>query len=298
MRYGGTIEADILRLDYMLWSPQHTYVSPVLSFGLRRMSLEPTAIKPCTMPSSPAVSEAMVARTVSGWVHSVWFQMAVSLLAGVLYTIAVLGPGSLNPRQISWLTPDPACQFISWELFRQDQHLRWPLTYTDRLGYPKGEAVALTDLNPLLALILKPLSPLLPEPFQYFGLETVLVCALQFFFAVRLFRLILGRNGTEVLLAGLFFLVSPVLAWRLVQHYALGNQWLLIAGLLVFFLAQQTEATVVRRFSISAVSLAGIAIGTNPYIALQVLAILMAAVCGLLWHDRRDLFHQYKLPFP
>lgn len=253
------------------------------------MSIESTAINPCTTPSSHAVSEGLVAAIDSRGVHSIWFQLGLSLLAGVLYTIAVLGPGSLNPRNINWLTPDPACQFISWELFRQDQHPRWPLTYTDRLGFPKGEAVALTDLNPLLALILKPLSPLLPEPFQYFGLETVLVCALQFFFAVRLLRLILGRNGTEVWLAGLFFLVSPVLAWRLVQHYALANQWLLIAGLLVFFLAQQPGATGIRRFSISAVILSGIAIGTNPYIALQVLAILMAAVCSLLWTRRLGL---------
>ena len=49
------------------------------------------------------------------------------------------------------------------------------MTYTDRLGYPKGESVALLDLNPLMAVVLKPLSPLLPEPAQYFGIEVILV---------------------------------------------------------------------------------------------------------------------------
>jgi transposase len=40
--------------------------------------------------------------------------------------------------------------YIGWELFRQDPHWHWPLTYTDRVGYPVGENVALLDPNPLL----------------------------------------------------------------------------------------------------------------------------------------------------
>ena len=220
------------------------------------------------------------------WMHSMWFHLLISGIVGLLYALIVMGPAPLNPRNTDWLTSDPATHYIGWELFRQDPHVHWPLTYTERVGYPDGESVALFDLNPLLALVLKPLSPLLPHPCQYLGLEVVLLCALQFFFALRLFQLILAPNPLGVALSSMFFLLSPPLNYRLVGHYALSNHWLLVAALLVFFLAQRQSSRTLRRFVISAVILAGISVGINPYIAFQVMLLLTAAVASLLWRRR------------
>ena len=69
---------------------------------------------------------------------SMWFDLAIAFVAGLLYALMVMGPGSLNPRNVDWVTVDPAYHYIGWELFRQDPHIHWPLTYTDRLGYPRG----------------------------------------------------------------------------------------------------------------------------------------------------------------
>ena len=167
-----------------------------------------------------------------------WFDLAVAIVAGLLYALIVIGPAPLNPRNVDWVTVDPAYHYVGWELWRQDPHVHWPLTYTDRLGYPKGESIALVDLNPLLAVLLRPLSPLLGEPFQYFGLEVVLACALQFFFAFRIFRLVLGTNALGIALCSIFFLLAPPLNYRLMQHYSLSNQWLLLAALYIFFRVQ------------------------------------------------------------
>ena len=161
------------------------------------------------------------------WMGSVWFSLLISGIVGLLYALIVMGPAPLNPRNTGWLTSDAATYYIGWELFRQDPNVHWPLTYTDRVGYPYGESVALFDLNPLLALVLKPLSPVLPNPCQYLGIEVVLLCALQFFFALRLFHLILGPNPLGIALSSVFFLLSPPLNYRLVGHYALSNHWLL-----------------------------------------------------------------------
>ena len=128
-------------------------------------------------------------RRAARWHDSVWFDLAIALVAGFFYALLAMGPRPLNPRNVNWIAFDPAYHYIGWGLFRQDPHVHWPLTYTDRLGYPEGESVALLDLNPLLAVVLKPLSPLLPEPAQYFGIEVILACTLQFFFAFRLLRL-------------------------------------------------------------------------------------------------------------
>src|SRR5271157_3730575 len=184
----------------------------------------------------------------SAWIDSVWLGLAISVIVGLLYALVVMGPAQLNPRNVGWMIGDPAEYQVGWELFRQDPHWHWPLTYTQRAGYPLGENIAPMDPNPLLMVLLKPLSPLLPEPFQYLGIEAVLICALQFFFSVRLFRLILGQDPFGIWLCSLFFLVSPPLTWNLTRHFALSNHWLLVAGLLVYFRAQQESPQTIRRF--------------------------------------------------
>ncbi len=232
------------------------------------------------------------------------FDVAIALVAGFFYALLVMGPRPLNPRNVNWVAFDPAYHYIGWELYRQDPHVHWPLTYTDRLGYPKGESVALLDLNPLMAVVLKPLSPLLPEPAQYFGIEVILVCALQFFFAFRLFRLLIGAPAARdfadtqsrpsstllgVTLCSAFFLLAPPLNYRFWGHYSLSNQWLLVAGLFVFAQAQQQSPRAVRRFVISAAVLTAIAVGTNPYLAFEVLMLMIATAASLLWQKRISL---------
>lgn len=221
-----------------------------------------------------------------GRAGSAGFDLALALVAGLLYALILLGPRPLNPRDTSWISVDPAYHYIGWELFRQDPKTHWPLTYTDRLGYPAGESVALTDLNPLLAVVLKPLSPLLPEPMQYFGLEAVLACALQFFFAIRIFRLIAGGNLPGIALASVFFLLAPPFNYRFAMHYSLSNHWLLLAALYLFLRAQLAPATRLRRWAIAAVALAAISVGINPYLAFQVVLVLAAAVVSLVWQRR------------
>src|SRR5579863_6658895 len=136
-------------------------------------------------------SQSLTAQRPPRWYESLWFAIVLSFVAGFSYALVVMGPTPLNPKNVNWVAFDPAYHYIGWELYRQEPHVHWPITYTDLLGYPKGESVALLDLNPLLAVVLKPLSFLLPEPAQYFGLEVILACTLQFFFAFRLFRLLI-----------------------------------------------------------------------------------------------------------
>jgi Family of unknown function (DUF6311) len=248
-----------------------------------------TSVGPTRDPARVRTPASAPRGFASAWIDSIWLGLAISLVVGFLYALFLLGPAVLNPHNLSWLGLDPADHYIGWELFRQDPHWHWPLTYTNRVGYPLGENVALMDANALLLVLFKPFSPLLPEPFQYFGIEAVLVCALQFFFSLRLFRLLLGQNPLGITLGSLFFLTSPPLAWRLTRHFSLSNHWLLIGALLIYFQAQQESPRAMRRFVISALVLAGVAVAINPYIALQVLLVLTAAAGSLLWQRKLTL---------
>lgn len=220
------------------------------------------------------------------WPSSIIFNLAFAALIGFLYSLWVMGPKPLNPRNIEWLTYDGAQHQIAWELFRQDPKLHWPLTFTDRIGYPEGESISLIDPNPLLAVLLKPFSRFLPEPFQYQGPEVVIICTLQFFFALVLFQILFGPNGIAVLVPALFFLVAPPLTWRFVGHYAMDNHWLLIASLIVFCLVQRDPPLLTSRFIGYAVLLVGLAVAINPYLVLQVLLVLAAAIVSLVWRRR------------
>jgi hypothetical protein len=249
------------------------------------------------------------------WYQSMWFAVLLAAVAGFSYALLVMGPTPLNPKNVNWVAFDPAYHYIGWELYRQDPHVHWPITYTDGLGYPKGESVALLDLNPLMAVVLKPLSPLLPEPSQYFGIEVILACGLQFYFAYRLLLLLIGPNVLGAALGSAFFLLAPPLNYRFWGHYSLSNQWVLIAALFVFAQAQQrwpdglkpdgakkdgpgrgpegphypSHDRAVRRFWISAAVLAAISVGINPYLAFEVLLVLIAGVISLLWQKRITL---------
>jgi hypothetical protein len=223
------------------------------------------------------------------WLDSIGFQLVVSAVVGLLFALLVMGPQPFNPHNINWLGEDGWGYYVAWELLRQDPHWQWPLMYTNRVGYPIGDSVALVDVNPWLALPGKLFSSALPEPFQYFGLQAVIAYALQFFFALRLFRIFQTGNYLGTWTAALFFLIAPPLTFRLKIHYTLANHWLLLAALVVFFQTQRAAPNAVRRFVVSALILASVAVATNPYIAFQVVAVLTAALLSLLWKGKITL---------
>jgi hypothetical protein len=220
------------------------------------------------------------------WPDSLWLNLAISVLVGFLYALYLVGPHMLDPRNVSWLYGDPATYYIGWAIFRQDTHIHWPITFTDRIGYPIGDSISLMDVNPLLAILFKVLSPILPHTFQYLGIEVVLSCVLQFFFALRLFRLLLGPNPAAVVLPSLFFLTSPPMTLRIGPHQALSNHWLLTAALFVFFLAHQESPMTARRFAAVVLTLGAISVSINPYLAFQVMLLLVATILGLIWRKR------------
>jgi predicted ABC-type exoprotein transport system permease subunit len=95
-----------------------------------------------------------------------------------------------------------------------------------------------------------------------------------------------SSNILGAALCSVFFLLAPPLNYRFWGHYSLSNQWLLVAALFVFAQAQQRSPRSVRRFVISACVLTAVSVGTNPYLAFQVLLILTAADASLLWQKR------------
>ena len=243
-------------------------------------------------PSSVIITDAPSHGRSQGWSSWMWpdsalFDAALSTLIGIVYGRLILGP-ALNPTNLAWLKGDPAQYYIGWALFAQTPGWHWPLTFTDRIGYPIGDAIANVDPNPLAALLLRPFAFLLPAKFQYLGPWAALSIALQFYFGVRLLRIFFGRRLWPSLCGGLLLTISPPLAYRLAAHFALANHWLILAAFCLYFTWQRGAIKSGPKLAIAWCSLIVIAVATTGYLALCVFGVLGAAcVRSLLVRPRQ-----------
>ncbi|MBR3305965.1 MAG: hypothetical protein IKI75_01765 [Lachnospiraceae bacterium] len=170
-------------------------------------------------------------------------------LAGLLSFIcflAIYGAKILNPAYTDWLQYDAesvdTLLRTSGDLTQHYQGFvayragswQFPIGLTDMLANPGRSSVIFTDSIPLLAVIFKLLSPVLPETFQYMGLWGAFCFIMHGMISALIFR----RHSKDVISvcsASLLMLISPVLLFRLYGHEALGAQWILLYFLEILY---------------------------------------------------------------
>ncbi len=211
---------------------------------------------------------------------------AIGALCGLMFFTAVLGTALVDPTAVGWLLRDDLAQHYSgWAMFRVAPW-HWPPGAMPELWYPVGTSIAYTDSLPLLALLLKPLSPWLPEPFQYIGFWMMANFILQGGFGALLTSLA-TRQAPAILAGAAFFVSAPVLLNRF-GHDTLTTQWLLLAALWLYF--RDTPASGPVREAWPWWLLCGVAILVHPYLAAMVLAIQLA------WSFRRVRVDRERTP--
>ena len=202
---------------------------------------------------------------------------------GLANTVALIGWGPLHPTDLTWIFGDNATYYSGWALYRHDHHLNFPLPWTDRVGYPVGTSIALLDAIPLVAVLLRPLSPILSEPFQYLGPYAALCFVLQAYFGFSLCRRLFRSYRAFSVVGGVFFLLSAPLTYRASGHTALLSHWLVLAMLDSYF-RDPAERPVrwLGRFWI----LLAVAAATTPYIAAMCFLVALTGVARLRLEHR------------
>lgn len=158
-----------------------------------------------------------------------------AVVLGMVAFFAITGGKILDPTRTAWLmNGDPTTAWLGWEFFRQAPLLQWPLGANPNYGLAIGSSIVFSDSIPLLALLFKPFSALLPTPFQYLGFWLLCCFVLQAVFAWKLLS-ICTESAWLKLLGTVFFLIAPALVWRLHQHYALAAHWIVLAALYGYF---------------------------------------------------------------
>ena len=199
---------------------------------------------------------------------NIWFP----ILLGLVVFYFLFGWDILNPHSIDWLlqgnNQDSVQHFVGWEFFRYEPwHI--PLGLIENYGTPIATSIVYTDSIPLFAVFFKCINHYLPDQFQYFGLWFALCFILQAAFA----WLLISRMTQHIvirLMITLFFLISPIMLNRIVQHQALAAQWVLLAAL--YFYLQPYRNNLPRRWLI----LNSVVLLIHAYLAVMVWMIWIA----------------------
>jgi hypothetical protein len=207
----------------------------------------------------------------------------VALTLGVAVAFALVTPAQIDPTNVSWIFGDAATHYSAWEQYRHDSHAHVPLPWTERIGYPVGTSVALLDAIPIAAIVLRPLSPWLPVPFQYLGLWMLLSFVLQAYVGFNLCRRLFPADPVFALIGSVFLLLSTPLAFRVSIHVALCSHWLILAALDVYF--RDPGEGEARRLSRAWMVLA-LAAGINPYLAAMCFIVVLGCVGRLVFEHR------------
>lgn len=196
---------------------------------------------------------------------------AIGTVCGLMFFARTLGVALADPTAIGWLlNGDWGQHYSGWAMFRQAPW-SWPPGLLPELWHPIGTSIVYTDSLPLLALLLKPLSPWLSEPFQYIGLWLLVNCVLQGVFGALLIARV-SRGATAILAGAALFVFAPVFINR-IGHDTLTTQWLLLAALWLYFRAKPPAHLTAEAWPWW---LLGLAVLVHPYLAVMVLAIQAA----------------------
>lgn len=163
--------------------------------------------------------------------------MAPALAGGVGLALFLIhfGVAALDPTNVNWLmSADWGQHLLGWLMFRHSEW-SWPLGSIPALAWPVGATLGYTDSLPLMSLLLKVLSPVLPDPLQFIGPWIALCFVLQGVFGA-LFTSAFSRKPVHIALGGALFALSPVLMTRAIHnhstpHDSLCAQWVLVAML-------------------------------------------------------------------
>ena len=160
-----------------------------------------------------------------------WLVPVLGLLAGFWF----LGWDAINVHNLAWLKSDASDVYLGWAFLRADPHWHFPLSWTEYIAYPLGGCIAYQDAVPLLSVLLKLFSGLLPWPFQFVGLLGLLNAMLQAVFGYLLCRRFTPDRLLALLGAG-FFVLTPACLYRFVGDVVLSTHWPLLAALWIYFL--------------------------------------------------------------
>lgn len=205
------------------------------------------------------------------------------ILVAVVFFVMLYGVHVLDPTYTDWLldAEDLSQHYIGWKAYRNSKWM-FPIGITDSLIYPDKISIIFTDSIPIFAVFFKILSPILTKEFQFFGLWGIMCFILQGCFSARIIKRFTD-NQVFVVVSALFFMITPVMIWRMFAHTALAGHWILLLTLEPLFVYDKYSDS--KRICIVSCVTGMLAASIHIYFVLM---------CGIIWAAfcLKDIFIQ------
>lgn len=173
-----------------------------------------------------------------------WLNLYPFIL-GIVAFVLLVGTKPLNPKNINWLRAWDALEnYVGWVFFRYDKW-HFPVGLNPKNGLEIASSIVYSDSIPLMAILLKPFSIYLSEPFQYFGIWFLICFLLQSYFAWLLVGLLTKDLWCRFFATGLFVFAPPFM-WKLGMTEAVGthpapaSHFVIIAAIYLIAKKEQT----------------------------------------------------------
>lgn len=154
----------------------------------------------------------------------------IPLTIGAIYFFIIMGFRPLNPENIYWMqTGDTWQSYFGWAFFRNTP-LTFPPGLNPALSASPGLPLIYTDSIPLLAFLFKPLTAILPTPFQYHGWWLFSCFILQSYFGWKIVNIYTNKLIILIPASSLFCFSYPFIA-RLLGNYSLVGHFFILYSL-------------------------------------------------------------------
>ena len=170
----------------------------------------------------------------------------IAALIGAGVFALIYGIYVLNPFYTDWLITggDLTQHYLGWEYFRRSEWL-FPIGLTNQVAYPAETSVIYTDSIPLFAVIFKLLTKGMAGRFQYFGLWGLCCFMLQGYWSAKILHKWI-EDKWQVWLGSLFFIVSPIVIFRMYYHTALAAHWLILIAIYLCAMHKEQYKNIVK----------------------------------------------------
>lgn len=210
--------------------------------------------------------------------------ICAAVLGAILY-ICIYGVHVLNPMEVDWLISggDRAQHYLGWVGYRNSKWF-FPIGLMDQLSYPYKTSIIFTDSIPLMAVLFKILSPILPHRFQYFGLWGLLCFFMNGAFSAKILQKYI-KVSFQVVLGSVFFILSFQMIQRMFMHTALGGHWLILWA--IYLLVYRDQKSYKHKL-LSWMALGAVCSAVHLYLLLMCGILLMGTVLVEVLEQKRD----------
>lgn len=205
------------------------------------------------------------------------------------------GLSILLPTNINWLMNihhDWGTHYLGWAFFKEEPW-SFPIGNIEKYNFPIGTNVGFTDSIPLLAILFKPFSFLMPDDFQYFGIWLFFCMFMMGFYTLKILELY-KVNLWISLLAVILISASPVLIFRS-MHPGLYAHFLIVASIYHYLKTNYGNSKKILIYQTIIFVLAG---SINPYLAFMIFGFNIIIPVKMYFIDKKIAFSQVLIyPF-